>query len=105
MIQSFQEEVLNQLRETGSDIKKPHKFDFYLYFPSKDAAGRAADKVRESEFTAEVLPAVSGGRWICLANVTIVPEVAPLDEIGCFLEQVAAALEGEFDGWESDVIG
>jgi hypothetical protein len=88
----------------GSDISKPHNFDFYLYVPSEVAARQAADKVRESEFAAEVLPGASGGNWLCRATITIVPEVAPLDEIGNFLEQVATALDGEFDGWESDVI-
>ena len=104
MSQSFQTEVLDQLRDMGSDISKPHSFDFYLYVPTEVAAIQAADKVRESAFAAEVLPGASGNNWLCRATITIVPDVAPLDEIGNLFEQVAAALHGEFDGWESDVI-
>ena len=104
MSQSFRAEVLNQLREMGSDISRPHSFDFYLYVPTKLAAQQAADKVRESEFAAEVLPGASGTNWLCRARITIVPEVAPLDEIGNFFKQIAAGLQGDFDGWESDVV-
>jgi hypothetical protein len=104
MSHSFRAEVLGQLRRTGSDIARPHSFDFYLYVPTELAARQAAEKVRESKFTAEVLPGASGSDWLCRATVTIVPEVAPLDDIHSFFEQVAAALHGDFDGWESDVI-
>src|SRR5882672_7148076 len=104
MSHSFRAEVLAQLREMGSDITRPHSFDFYLYVPTELAAKQAADKVRESEFAVEVLLGASGGDWLCRATITIVPEVAPLDEIGSFFKQVAASLHGDFDGWESDVI-
>jgi hypothetical protein len=104
MGQSFRAEVLEQLHRMGSDLLRPHRFDFYLYVPTELAARQAADKVRESQFDAEVLPGASGDDWLCLASVTMVPEVAPLDDVGTFFEQIAAALHGDFDGWESDVI-
>src|SRR5262245_7330394 len=56
----FRSEVLDQLREMASDVTRPHSFDFYLYVPTELAARQAADKVRESEFAAEVLPGASG---------------------------------------------
>jgi hypothetical protein len=104
MSKSFRAEVLGQLQEMGSDIEQPHDFDFYLYLPTELTAKQAADKVRERTFTAEVLPSATGEKWVCRATATIVPETAPLDEMSGFLEQVATALGGEFDGWESDVI-
>ena len=104
MSQAFRKEVLDQLSEMGSDTTQPHGFNFYLYVPTQEAARQAADKVRESEFAAEVMPGPSGSNWLCRASITIVPAIAPLDEIGSFFEQVAAALHGDFDGWESDVV-
>jgi hypothetical protein len=104
MSQSFRTEVLEQLREMGSDIARPHGFDFYLYLPTELAARQAADRVRQRNFAAEVLPGASGSNWLCKATITIVPEVASLDDIGSFFTQVATALDGDFDGWESDVI-
>ena len=104
MSHSFRSEVLGQLRRTGSDISRPHSFDFYLRVPTERAARQAAGKVRESEFAAEVLPGASCSDWLCRATITIVPDVAPLDDIHSFFEQIAAALHGDFDGWESDVV-
>jgi regulator of RNase E activity RraB len=104
MSQSFRAEVLEQLRESGSDITQLHGFEFYLYLPSESAARAAAVNVRERHFSAEVVPSADGSTWLCLTTMRIVPEVAPLDEIGKMFEQLASALQGEFDGWESEVI-
>ena len=60
MEQSFRAEVVNQLHQMGSDTAQPHKFDFYLYVPTEVAARQAADKVRESDFSAKVVCGASG---------------------------------------------
>ncbi len=101
---SFRTEVLDQLHRMGSDVSQPHGFDFYLYLPSESAAQVAADKVRESDFTAEVTLGTKPGTWLCKATATITPATALLDDIGAFFAQTADVLHGEFDGWESDVI-
>ena len=104
MTKEFRREVLDQLKKCGSAVSEPHEFDFYLYLPTQLAAKQAAQKVRESEFAAKVsAPARKGDGWLCLASVTIVPKTAPLSEIGDFFDQLAAALGGEFDGWEASV--
>ncbi len=104
MSRSFREEVLEQLHKLGSNVEKPHCFDFFLYVPTETAAKHAADKVRERHFIAEVQPGASGRNWLCKASISINPEIAPLDEIGSFFKQIASTLYGEFDGWESDVV-
>jgi hypothetical protein len=48
MSQAFRTEVLQQLRDSGSDAEKPHEFDFYLYLPTQSAARQAALRLRES---------------------------------------------------------
>ena len=101
---SLKFEVLGELQEMHSDTTKAHRFDFYLYFPSRHSAETAAEKIRESEFLAKVEPGASGDNWLCRASIKLVPADAPLDEIGKFFDQVAGALHGDFDGWESDVI-
>src|SRR5437868_3138889 len=105
MSETFQQEVLEQLRESGSDVTKPHDFEFYLYVPTKPYAEKAADKIRTSGFSAaEVSRAASGSGWLCLARKTIIPDQADLSDHARFLEQVAVALGGEFDGWEAGIV-
>ena len=105
MSETFEKEVLQQLRANGSDLTKPHGFEFYLYVPTKLYADKAAEKLRASGFSgAELTPAASGSGWLCLARKTIIPEKADLADHARFLEQVAAALGGEFDGWETETL-
>lgn len=103
MKDDFRTGVIELLKRAGSDLTKPHEFDFYLYLPSEAVARQAAEKVRASEYAAQVRPSGKGNRWLCLASATIVPENASLSEIGDFFERIAAALDGDFDGWETKV--
>jgi len=102
--EAFRSEVLEQLRRAGSDINRTHEFDFFLYFPTAVAARTAAARARRSEFSTRVAPAPVGKGWLCRAKISVVPDLAPWHEIGRFFTQLAASLEGEFDGWESEVV-
>jgi hypothetical protein len=99
--EGFRRAVLEQLRRAGSDTKRRHGFDFLLYLPTKEAARQAAATAQHSEFSVRVARAGPGKGWRCHATIEIVPEDAPLEDIGRFFQQLAAALGGEFDGWEA----
>ena len=102
---TFQEGVLQQLRESGSDLTKPHVFEFYLYFATRPLAVKAADKIRQSGFSAAgVSRSASGDAWLCVAKKTLVPGKADFGDHARFFEQIAAVLSGEFDGWEAEVV-
>lgn len=104
MTEEFRREVLDQLKECGSNFSRPHKLDFYLYVPTESAAKRAAKKVRESQFTVQIHPPPrKGDAWLCLASITVAPETAALSQIGDFFTQIAASLGGEFDGWNARI--
>ena len=105
MSATFQKEVLQQLRDNGSDLAKPHDFEFYLYLPTRTLAAKASDKIRESGFSAgEVSRSAPGDAWLCVAKKTLVPEKADLADHARFVEQIADALGGEFDGWEAEIV-
>lgn len=96
-------QVLKELQDVGSDISRPHKIDFYLYVPTKDAA-EAAKKKLESDFTVKVDEAALGPGWLCLSQATLIPESAPLEEIGARFRKLAEEFRGEFDGWEAETV-
>jgi hypothetical protein len=76
---TFQAEVLQRLRENGSDLTKPHDFEFYVYLTTRPLARKAADKIRQSGFAAaEVSRSASGDAWLCVAKKTLIPEKADL---------------------------
>lgn len=41
------QQVLDQLKAAGSDLSKPHKIEFFLYFPSKEKADGAATEMKK----------------------------------------------------------
>ena len=46
--------VLVQLRKAGSDLSKPHNMEFFLYFPTRSVAEKAAPPIRDAGFEVEV---------------------------------------------------
>jgi hypothetical protein len=48
--------VLEQLRKAGSDLSKPHKIEFFLYFPTQSSASKASVKIKEMGFEVEMKP-------------------------------------------------
>lgn len=102
--QDLRTEVLAQLRHGGSDTSKPHHFDFYLYLPTEAAAREAGQRLTKRDYRVEVRPAAKGPNWLCLAKTALTPDTAPLAEIESLFTQLAQEFQGEFDGWESDVI-
>jgi len=102
--QDFKAEVLAQLRRDRSDTSKPHGFDFYLYLPTEAAAQQAGQRLTKRDYRVEIRPAATGTTWLCLAKTTLTPDTAPLAEIGMLFTQLAKEFQGDFDGWESEVI-
>lgn len=102
-MKAFQEEVLGQLRKADSDLAKPHAFEFYLRLPNKAFAEKAAVKFRESGFSAAAVSR-SDSAWLCTARKTIVPATTDLGDHARFFKEIAAALQGDFDGWEAQVV-
>ena len=97
------ESVLVQLKKAGSDLSKPHKIEFFLYFPSQSVAERAALRIRKAGFQVEVRRAAKGNEWLCFATKTMVPELSALQQIRRDFSSLAASLKGEYDGWGTPI--
>jgi regulator of RNase E activity RraB len=97
------ESVLVQLRTAGSDMAKPHKIEFFLYFDSMGAAEQAASRVRDDGFHVQVSQEAQGDDWLCLATKRLVPELSALQKIRSDFESLAASLDGQYDGWGTEV--
>lgn len=97
------QEVLNQLREAGSDLSKPHKMEFLLYFPTQESATQVADKIKADGFIVEVKRATQGSAWLCLAVKKMVPKRSDIAVIGKRFSALAREFNGEYDGWETSL--
>jgi len=98
-------QVIQQLREAGSDLSVPHPIDFYLYLPSREAADRVASKLRATAYEIKKLDrAALGPDWLVLAGKTLIPSESELVKMRQELESLATAEGGEYDGWEAPII-
>lgn len=96
--------VIAQLEAAGSDLSKPHEIEFFLYFPSEQAANHAASRLRNASFGVEVQLGADGTRWLCLATRSLVPTHDALASSRALLEALASELGGEYDGWGAPVV-
>ena len=46
----FDQQVLDQLKKAGSDLSKPHKIEFYLYFPTNKTSPIRPPKMSKSRW-------------------------------------------------------
>ena len=96
--------VLQQLKKAGSNLSKPHKIEFFLYFKSQASAEAVAPTIKNSGFNVEVRQAAQGTDWLCLATKTMIPELATLQKIRRDFTAIASANGGEYDGWGTGVV-
>jgi regulator of RNase E activity RraB len=96
--------VLAHLGRAGSDLSKPHRIEFFLYFPTQPIAEKAATSIRGDGFEVEVSRAAQGDNWLCFAKKKLVPELTDLQEIRRNFITLTASLGGEYDGWGTQVI-
>ena len=98
------QQVLNQLREAGSNLVKPHDIEFFLYFPTEKSANAAALELRNEGVDVEVKPAADGSAWLCAATKRMLPEHGELSRLRITFNAIAKKFDGEYDGWGTGVV-
>ncbi len=96
--------ILEQLRESGSNLDEKHEVTFWIYFPSKLQADEAARRADEAGLHPEVSESTSDDaeqKWLCLLHCAHIPDESILDGIDAFCTQLAEDFNGKFDGWEA----
>lgn len=96
--------VIVQLERAGANLSRPHPVEFFLYFPERDGADRAAAKVAALGMEVKVDRAASGSLWLVFAVRNMVPAEREMARLRVALEAIAAAEKGEYDGWGAPVV-
>ncbi len=98
------QQVLDQLKKAGSNLKKPHNIEFFLYFPTKAAAQRVAQELKKDKFIVKVERGSQGPDWLCFATRKMVPAHAALVGLRKRFDAMANKFKGTYDGWGSQVV-
>ena len=101
---SSDQATLDQLRDAGSDLSKPHPFDFYLYHPEQSGAEQLCATLSADGFQVDVRESALGGEWLCLASLTMFPTIENLAELDARFSRLIDQYGGEYDGWETMVL-
>src|SRR6266850_5117714 len=97
-------EIVQKLRQDGSDVSRPHRIDFYFYVRTESDARAVSRELLARGFSVETRRAADTSNWLCLARNTFVPDSDQASEIGSLFGALAKKYEGELDGWESEVL-
>jgi len=89
------EATLQALQRAGTDLTKETEVIFYLYFPTRELAARAAESIGNPTFVPEVKDK------LCQVNARIVPSLNTIRDASVRFHAVAATLHGTYDGWEA----
>lgn len=96
--------VLDSLRDAGSDLTKPHPFDFYLYHPDESGAAQICTQLRDDGFQVTVMEGADNGDWLCLASLRFEPSIEKLSELRVKFDHLIDQYGGQYDGWETIVM-
>ena len=96
--------VIEELREAGSDMAAPHLLEFYMYFPTRADADRAAKTLAGRGYTTSVDGPDDDREFEVYAAREAKLELAAIDKLEVELQQVAKAEKGYYDGWEAAVV-
>jgi regulator of RNase E activity RraB len=91
--------ILRLLKKQGSNFKKPHAVEFYVYFKNKTSAQKARARLKRVGFHVELLNDSSGKRWICLSILEVLPRYKAIQAVKRKLNALAKPMGGHCDAW------
>ena len=95
--------ILRLLRKKGSNFRKTHAVEFYVYFPTKASAKKASLLIRALGFHVELLSDPSGKRWICLSIRELLPKYKTIHGFKTKLDRLSKPLGGHCDSWGTQI--
>jgi hypothetical protein len=103
---SWDARLIDQLRKRGSDPFKPHDLDFFLAFPTPEAANEVAAQLTTEGFKTDVIDTPESGelRYSLHAQKSLHLTVPDMQELSRRLTDVATAKGGRYDGWSAKTV-
>jgi len=100
---SWDERLIDQLRKSGSDPFKPHDVDFFLVFPTIEAAEMIAARYRTEGFDADIVDKPENGdlRYDLHLHKSMLLVVPDMKELSRRLSDAAKEKQGKYDGWSA----
>jgi hypothetical protein len=100
---TWDERLIDQLRKQGSDPFKPHDVDFFLAFPTREAAEMLAARLNAEGFETDVIDSPENGdlRHSLHAHKSMLLVVPDMKALSRRLTDAAKEKDGRYDGWSA----
>lgn len=99
--QDADELILRSLQESGVDITQELALQFLLYFPGEHEARLAMRDGERAGYGAELHPPPADDLdWMVVLSRTMTPTLEQLAKERVRLDELAAAQDGEYEGWD-----
>ena len=100
---SWDARLIDQLRKRGSDPFKPHDLDFFLAFPTREAADAVAAQMTTEGFKTDIIDTPESGelRYSLHAQKSLHLTVPDMQDLSRRLTDMAIAKGGRYDGWSA----
>jgi hypothetical protein len=97
-------QVIEALKDAGSDLAKPHPIDFYcVEFPDRKAADAFAQEIDAPDWKVDVHQTPDTVGWTVVASTVMVPEIHAISHVSARFSKLASKHGGDYDGWEAAV--
>jgi Regulator of ribonuclease activity B len=91
--------LLRILKKKGTDPRKNHAIEFYVYFSAKASALKARAVLKKKRFHVELLRDSSSRRWICLSIAEMLPAHRAILRVQRELGALVKPMGGVCEGW------
>jgi hypothetical protein len=100
---SWDARLIDQLRKRGSDPFKPHDVDFFLAFPTREAADGLMTQLKTEGFDGEVVDTPENGelRYVLHVHKSMQLTVPDMQDLSRRLTDAAREKGGRYDGWSA----
>ena len=96
--------LLSELRETGSDLSKPHDVEFFFFAPSSSAAEALKADLESDGFEADSVEDETPPQVVVIARTQLVPDEIALSTMRQAHIKRASKYDARYDGWEASVV-
>ncbi len=96
--------VIEQLEEAGDDMTSPRPIEHLAVFPSKEAAAKFVQWLREEGFELMEGPSKHDGEWQVEFSQTSTLDIDEIFDQTSAASHAAEELGGEYDGWQCRVV-
>lgn len=95
--------ILNVLKKKGSNFRKTHAVEFYVYCPTKASAKKVAARARKAGFHCAIMSDRSAKRWVCLPIQEMFPKLKDIQAAKKLLNRLAKPFGAHCDGWGTQI--